>query len=139
MKNQAPETTFERREIKYLLTTVQKEAFMGIIGGYLRPDENGNSGSYRLMSLYFDSPNKDFYRAKWFNLPSRKSELGNIIIQKRRHLERRNKSLLRSKNTLLLLITREGSFSLLDRRFRPSMEASLSKHFLLKIKQYLMR
>lgn len=72
MKPQAPETTFERREIKYLLTTAQKEAFMGIIEGYLRPDENGNSGSYRLMSLYFDSPNKDFYRAKWFNLPSRK-------------------------------------------------------------------
>ncbi len=72
MKTQAPETTFERREIKYLLTTAQKEAFMRIIEGYLRPDENGNSGSYRLMSLYFDSPNKDFYRAKWFNLPSRK-------------------------------------------------------------------
>ena len=36
MKTQAPETTFERREIKYLLTTVQKEAFMGIIEGELR-------------------------------------------------------------------------------------------------------
>lgn len=72
MNTKIPETTFERREIKYILTQAQKAAFMQAVESYLHPDENGTGGHYQLMSLYFDSPRKDFYRSRWFRLPVRK-------------------------------------------------------------------
>lgn len=72
MNTKTPETTFERREIKYILTQAQKAAFMQAVESYLHPDENGTGGNYQLMSLYFDSPRKDFYRSRWFRLPVRK-------------------------------------------------------------------
>ncbi len=33
-------TTFERKEIKYLLTPAQKQAFLNEVIPYLKPDEN---------------------------------------------------------------------------------------------------
>lgn len=67
-----PLTSFERKEIKFLLNTKQKQAFLSLIAGYLKVDEYGDQGNYQLMSLYYDSPEKDFYREKKINLPHRK-------------------------------------------------------------------
>ncbi len=57
-------TTFERKEIKYLLTPAQKQPFLNEVIPYLKPDENGEGGNYKLISLYYDSPEKDLYREK---------------------------------------------------------------------------
>lgn len=65
-------TSFERKEIKYLLTLEQKNHLFTLIGNYLQPDEHGESGNYKLMSLYYDSPEKDFYREKRMKFANRK-------------------------------------------------------------------
>lgn len=72
MTKTEPITTFERREIKYLLTSEQKQAFLQLAKDYLKPDENGDGGNYQLVSLYYDSPEKDFYWQKFSKYDERK-------------------------------------------------------------------
>ena len=49
--------SFNRFELKYLVTLRQAEGFRQDLRAYLTPDENGNGcGAYELASLYFDSP-----------------------------------------------------------------------------------
>ena len=67
-----PLTSFERKEIKFLLSKKQKQDFLSLIDRYLKADEYGDKGKYQLMSLYYDSPEKDFYREKKMRLPHRK-------------------------------------------------------------------
>jgi len=55
--------SFNRFELKYLVTLRQAERFRQNLRAYLTPDENGNGGgAYELSSLYFDSPD---YRCYW--------------------------------------------------------------------------
>ena len=58
--------SFNRFELKYLVTLRQAEGFRQDLRAYLTPDENGNGcGAYELASLYFDSPD---YRCYWEKL-----------------------------------------------------------------------
>jgi len=55
--------SFNRFELKYLLTLQQAALFRSALSAYLVPDEHGGaSGSYPLTSLYYDSPD---YRCYW--------------------------------------------------------------------------
>lgn len=55
--------SFNRFELKYLVTLKKAENFKRDLRAYLKPDENGNGrGIYTLSSLYFDSPD---YRCYW--------------------------------------------------------------------------
>lgn len=52
---------FNRFELKYLVSLEQAEIFKKALRNYLFSDEHGN-GSYKLSSLYFDSPD---FRCYW--------------------------------------------------------------------------
>ncbi len=57
--------SFNRFELKYLVTRRKAEHFKRDVNAYLRPDENGNGyGAYELSSLYFDSPDYCCYWEK---------------------------------------------------------------------------
>jgi SPX domain protein involved in polyphosphate accumulation len=53
--------SFNRFELKYLITLKQARIFKSALRAYLLPDEH-SSGSYGLSSLYYDSPD---YRCYW--------------------------------------------------------------------------
>lgn len=55
--------SFNRFELKYLVTLHQAESFKHDLRAYLTPDSNGGiQGAYELSSLYYDSPD---YRCYW--------------------------------------------------------------------------
>ncbi|MCE5258183.1 MAG: polyphosphate polymerase domain-containing protein [Chloroflexi bacterium] len=57
--------SFNRFELKYILTLSQAEVLRTALSAYLRPDEHGSAaGSYQLASLYFDSPDHRCYWEK---------------------------------------------------------------------------
>lgn len=57
--------TFNRFELKYLITLKQAAQFRSGLQAYLVPDEHGNeSGRYTVSSLYYDSPDLRCYREK---------------------------------------------------------------------------
>lgn len=57
--------SFNRFELKYLVTLQKAENFKRDLRAYLRPDENGSGGgTYALSSLYFDSPDYQCYWEK---------------------------------------------------------------------------
>ena len=57
--------TFNRFELKYLLSLPQAERFKAALRAYLVPDDHGHgNGRYALSSLYFDSPDLRCYREK---------------------------------------------------------------------------
>ena len=57
--------TFNRFELKYVLTLQQAAQFKQDLRRYLTPDKHGNdNGRYALSSLYFDSPNLRCYWEK---------------------------------------------------------------------------
>lgn len=57
--------TFNRFELKYLLSIRQAQEFKNDLLNYLTPDENGDDGGvYGVASLYFDSPDLRCYREK---------------------------------------------------------------------------
>lgn len=55
--------SFNRFELKYLLTLQQAAQFRKALQAYLRPDDHSR-GSYALSSLYYDSPGLHCYREK---------------------------------------------------------------------------
>jgi SPX domain protein involved in polyphosphate accumulation len=61
--------SFNRFELKYLITLKQADAFKSALRAYLIPDEHSN-GSYGLSSLYYDSPD---YRCYWEKVDGLKS------------------------------------------------------------------
>jgi hypothetical protein len=55
--------SFNRFELKYLLSLQQAERFKAALQAYVVPDEHGyNDGRYTLSSLYYDSPDLRCYR-----------------------------------------------------------------------------
>ncbi len=48
--------TFERKEVKYRLSSAQHRAILDAIAGHMTEDEFGRT---RITSLYFDTPNRD--------------------------------------------------------------------------------
>lgn len=55
--------TFERKEIKYIITKEQKEEIIKRLQDYLIVDEYAsNKGTYRVFTLYFDNNNDDIIR-----------------------------------------------------------------------------
>ncbi len=57
--------SFNRFELKYILTLSQAEVLRTALSAYLKPDEHGSTvGSYPLTSLYFDSPDHRCYWEK---------------------------------------------------------------------------
>jgi hypothetical protein len=55
--------SFNRFELKYLLSLQQAERFKATLQAYVVPDEHGyNNGHYTLSSLYYDSPDLRCYR-----------------------------------------------------------------------------
>lgn len=56
---------FNRFELKYLVTMQEAERFCAALEPYLLPDDHGDStGSYRVASVYYDSPDFRFHREK---------------------------------------------------------------------------
>ena len=63
MDNGSTIHTFNRFELKYLLSLQQAERFKANLQAYVVPDEHGcNDGRYTLSSLYYDSPDLRCYR-----------------------------------------------------------------------------
>jgi hypothetical protein len=57
--------SFNRFELKYIITLQQAERFKSALRAYLVPDEHGeDNGRYALASLYYDSPDFRCYREK---------------------------------------------------------------------------
>lgn len=56
--------SFNRFELKYLLTLEQMEALKKDLAAYVIPDKHGDGGGYRLSSLYYDTPDYRFYWEK---------------------------------------------------------------------------
>jgi SPX domain protein involved in polyphosphate accumulation len=57
--------TFNRFELKYLISIEQAARIKSALRPYLVPDENGSGGGrYSLSSLYYDSPGLHFYSEK---------------------------------------------------------------------------
>jgi len=57
--------SFNRFELKYIVTLKQAEIFKKALRAYLLPDEHGNgNGRYMLTSLYYDSPDMRCYWEK---------------------------------------------------------------------------
>lgn len=63
---------FNRYELKYLLPAVRARAMIRDLATMVRPDEHGLERGYRVLSLYFDSPAFDMYRAKLDGLKFRR-------------------------------------------------------------------
>ncbi|MEK0445154.1 MAG: hypothetical protein RLZZ399_475 [Verrucomicrobiota bacterium] len=62
----------ERFELKFLLSEAQADAFLSEFGGALQPDTQASpTGSYPVVSLYYDSPDLRCYWDAWHRLPSR--------------------------------------------------------------------
>ena len=62
-KNGSTIRTFNRFELKYLISLQQAERFKAGMRPYVIPDEYGhNNGRYTLSSLYYDSPDLHCYR-----------------------------------------------------------------------------
>ena len=55
---------FSRFEYKYLLPAFIAESIITRVAALMRPDFFNSSGPYIVRSLYFDSPNLQFYREK---------------------------------------------------------------------------
>jgi len=55
---------FNRFELKYLITADQHEAIQRDLQAYMQPDANGQQGTYAITSLYYDTANLAFMRAK---------------------------------------------------------------------------
>ncbi len=65
--------SFNRFELKYLITLQQAEQFKTALRAYLVPDEHGNNnGRYALTSLYYDSPDLRCYWEKEYGLRFRR-------------------------------------------------------------------
>ena len=62
-KNGSTIRTFNRFELKYLISLQQAEQFKSALQAYVVPDKQGHSnGRYTLSSLYYDSPGLRCYR-----------------------------------------------------------------------------
>lgn len=51
-------------EFKYPVSFEQKDLFLSEVIGFLKSDQNGNNGVYRVSSVYFDTKNFDFFYDK---------------------------------------------------------------------------
>ena len=60
----APIKTFNRFELKYLLHYKQAETLLGLIQGHVRRDEHAGPHGYKILSLYYDSPDLACYWEK---------------------------------------------------------------------------
>lgn len=56
--------SFNRFELKYLISTTQAGAVSADLLGFLSPDRHGEGGRYALTSLYYDSADLSCYWAK---------------------------------------------------------------------------
>jgi SPX domain protein involved in polyphosphate accumulation len=64
---------FNRYELKYVLHASQVAPLAADLGHFMAPDEHGDAdGGYRVTSLYYDSPDLHFYRAKMDGLRYRR-------------------------------------------------------------------
>ena len=64
--------TFNRFELKYLITLAQAERFKDALLPYMIRDEHGENGKYGLTSLYYDSPDLRCYWEKEYGLRFRR-------------------------------------------------------------------
>lgn len=64
--------TFNRFELKYLITLAQAERLKKALRPYLIQDEHGENGKYGLTSLYYDSPDLRCYWEKEYGLRFRR-------------------------------------------------------------------
>lgn len=78
--------TFNRFELKYLISLQQAEQFKADLKWYVIPDEHGHhNGRYALSSLYYDSPDHRCYRENEDGLKFRRKlrirryETGNVF------------------------------------------------------------
>lgn len=55
---------FNRYELKYVLPWAKCEAIMQELQAHLPADKHGGQAGYRIVSLYYDSPDYDFFWAK---------------------------------------------------------------------------
>ncbi|MHC4608493.1 MAG: VTC domain-containing protein [Planctomycetota bacterium] len=62
-----------RYELKYVTSVFRAKRFLEDVAPYVRPDPYaGPSGVYRVVSLYYDTPQLHFYRAKREGLKARR-------------------------------------------------------------------
>lgn len=64
--------SFNRFELKYLITLGQAERFKDDLRSYMIQDEHGENGKYGLTSLYYDSPDLRCYWEKEYGLRFRR-------------------------------------------------------------------
>jgi hypothetical protein len=63
----------DRFEMKFAITPAQRAALMAQLGPHLLPDENAGDGArYPVVSLYYDTDERDCYWEKARSLPSRR-------------------------------------------------------------------
>ena len=62
----------QRFEFKFLITARQRDEAIHHFNGALRPDTNGGSGCYPIVSLYYDTPDRRCYWEAWRGMPSRR-------------------------------------------------------------------
>jgi SPX domain protein involved in polyphosphate accumulation len=55
---------FNRYELKYLVKIDQVERIISDLMSMTQPDQHGGAEGYRVVSLYYDSPARDFFWAK---------------------------------------------------------------------------
>jgi len=55
---------FNRYELKYVVPLSQVDAIAADLASMTEPDEHGGEQGYRVLSLYYDSPDYDFFWAK---------------------------------------------------------------------------
>ncbi len=56
---------FNRFELKYIVSGTTADALVAELRAHVRPDpEGGDTGIYQVTSLYFDTPDDSFFRAK---------------------------------------------------------------------------
>jgi SPX domain protein involved in polyphosphate accumulation len=55
---------FNRYELKYVVTAKEVERIISDLNSMTRPDAHGGREGYRVVSLYYDSPDLDFFWAK---------------------------------------------------------------------------
>ncbi len=63
----------DRFEMKFAVSATQRETLMAQLGSHLRADENAGAGArYPIVSLYYDTAERDCYWEKARSLPSRR-------------------------------------------------------------------
>lgn len=84
---------FERHEAKYRIPPEMVDPLREAVRSYCVPDKAGTNGVYRIVSLYFDTPDRQLYREtqdrapRRFKLRVRRYESGPVQLEIKRRIK----------------------------------------------------